>query len=627
MVLLALWVALGTWVVMKAPFGSGTDESISYVAFAAAKNRWATQADFVRYGIDHFYYPPLYYLAFAPFWGDDPAFTDNYPRGESLDPNYISGAGRRVNTGSFSSRVPPSLEQLYRAAKLFSLALGLVVLLALVATLRLLFPGPAGWWIALLGTTPLVLLPQFIYYHSLVNNDTLLNALAALSCLAFVAAVLALERGKDRRFFRLSLATAACIGLAFLTKMSAPVLLPLLPGLAWARFRADRGFTVKVRLVRSASLLVILAIAVFACGGWWIAYKAGLGDWSSFEAHRLAHPWAMTDPSVLTPPAWWLKQILRIVRSYYALFAGALLINAPDVVILAWSALPLSVCGCAIAVVVNHVGRTARTRTVRTALDLRRVVWVTFAGVFLLNIFSVLANLLIVMAPYGRLLFPSLVASHVLAAAVVARALGTSPRALFAVTLLLVIHGAVLFGMTFHNPMAAAITQPPEDVRILTGTDAALSYGPVWSGPAEQPLLLPPGEITALRIQIDRSSLIPQLGAALEGTLTLRPATAPPDRVAVRRTALGDNDTSIRWVELKLERSVPLGGVTPAFLTLRGAPPGWLPGFITYSYACGEGGAAAHFKGEDFKCSLRIAAVYRVGGGTAPPATAAEERR
>ena len=42
----------------NAPFASGTDESIRYVAFAAAKNRWATEEDFHRYGIEHFYYSP-----------------------------------------------------------------------------------------------------------------------------------------------------------------------------------------------------------------------------------------------------------------------------------------------------------------------------------------------------------------------------------------------------------------------------------------------------------------------------------------------------------------------------------------------------------------------------------------
>ena len=125
--LLLLWLGLGLWFALKAPFGSGTDESIKYVAFAAAKNRWATEEDFRRYGIEHFYYPPLYFLVFAPFWGDEPSFVEGYPAVElpDIDPNYLNLAGRRVVSAGYQSRVPPPLERLYRQAKLFSLGLGL----------------------------------------------------------------------------------------------------------------------------------------------------------------------------------------------------------------------------------------------------------------------------------------------------------------------------------------------------------------------------------------------------------------------------------------------------------------------------------------------------------------------
>ena len=221
--LLTIWLCLGVWIVANAPFASGTDESIRYVAFAAAKNRWATEEDFHRYGIKHFYYPPLYHLLFAPIWGEDPSFVDAYPQ-EQPDRNYMNRAGRRTVSEDFLSRVPQPLNRLYRAAKLLSLFFGSIVILALAATLRLLFPGPSGWWAVLLGTAPVILLPQFLYYQTLVNNDCLLNALAALATLAFTAAVLAAERGNERRFFALSIAVGVCVGLAILTKMSAPVL-------------------------------------------------------------------------------------------------------------------------------------------------------------------------------------------------------------------------------------------------------------------------------------------------------------------------------------------------------------------------------------------------------------------
>jgi hypothetical protein len=144
-----------------------------------------------------------------------------------------------------------------------------------------------------------------------------------------------------------------------------------------------------------------------------------------------------------------------------------------------------------------------------------------------------------------------------------------------------------------------------------------VSLGPLWSGPAEQPLWLPPGELVGLRVQIDRSSLIPQLGAAIEGTLTVWPGTGSPDRIPIRRLALGDNDTSIRWTELQLERSVRLEGRTYAYLSLSGEPPIWPPSLVTFSFPCGTGGATAHLNGEDFDCALRVAAVYRVEDGTA----------
>ena len=68
--LLAAWIGLGLWICFSAPYASGTDESIRYVAFAAAKNRWASAEDARAYRIEHAYYPPLYFLLFAPFYGD-----------------------------------------------------------------------------------------------------------------------------------------------------------------------------------------------------------------------------------------------------------------------------------------------------------------------------------------------------------------------------------------------------------------------------------------------------------------------------------------------------------------------------------------------------------------------------
>lgn len=611
-VLLAVWFGLGLWFALKAPFGSGTDESIKYVAFAAARNRWATEEDFHRYGIEHFYYPPLYFLVFAPFWGDEPSFVEGYPDVDvsDVDPNYQNLAGRRTVTTSYLSRVPPPVERLYRQARLFSLGLGLLCLIALAATLRLLFSGPSGWWVVLLGTAPLIFLPQFLYYQTLVNNDSLVNALGALAALAFTAAVLSLERGSERRFVVLSLAVAACIGLAFLTKMSAPVLLPLALGLAWARFGADGGLAWKMRARRTLLLLVALAFAMFVSGGWWIGHQALQGDWSSFKAHRIAHPWAMVNPESIAGPTWWVAPLVQIVRTYYALFAGKLFVNIPDSVFLCWLVIPIAVLCCAAALVIARIVR-GQPRSVESGRSLRRVVWVTLAGTFLLNVGSVLENLHFFLAAYGRLLFPSVVAVHVVAAAIVARTLRGRPRALAAVALVLVVYTGLLFGWTLRYRMAAAVLQPPEDVRILTGVGTEDRIGPVWEFAVEQAQNIPPGNLVALRVNIWRANLLPQFGAALEGTLRLRSARGQQQVVKVRRTALGDTDLSKPWAELELERAVRLDEVTPALLSLRGSPPIWLPEMNQFGYVCSDRGIPLRWDGAMGPCALCVAAVYR----------------
>jgi len=605
--LIALWVGCGFWIVHNAPFASGTDESIKYVAFAAAKNRWATADDYRRHGIEHFYYPPLYFLAFAPLWGDEPSFVEGYPKGDAADPNYDSYAGRRTVSASYLARVPPPLVRLYRQAKLFSLGLGLTCLLALVATLRLLFPGPSGWWVTLLGTAPLVLLPQFLYYQTLVNNDALLNALSALAALAFTAAVLALERGDERRFRALSLAVGACIGLAFLTKMSAPVLLPLALGLAWARLEADRNLPGRARVGRALLLLSLLAVAIFVFGGWWIGYKAWHGDWNSFKAHRLAHPWAVSYPEDLASPVWWAKETVQIIRSYYALFSGALFVGVPDVVVIAWLALPLAV--LAAAAVVALVGGPRRPSEPTRGAP--RVVWLTFTGVFLCDAGAVLESLRFFEAAYGRLLFPSLVGTHAIAAAVVARMLRGRPRSLAAATLVLVAGAGLLFGWTFRHRLAPAVLQPPEDVRVLNGIATSMDIRPVWPFPTEQPLVIPPGNLAALRIDTKRSNFVPQIGAALEGSLEIRADDGRHVLIPVRRTALGDDDFSVSWTELELERPVRLDASTPALLTLRGTPPAWPPGLTMFGYVCNTRGVPARSNGATVQCALCVAAVYR----------------
>lgn len=612
--LLAAWLGIGAWIVVSAPFASGTDESIRYAAFAAAENRWATEEDFRRHGIDHFYYPPLYFLLFAPFWGDEPSFVREYPQGEGLDKNYMSHAGRRMRSAEYLASIPPPLVRLYRSGKALSLGLGLAVLLALAATLRLLFPGPEGWWVVLLGTAPVVLLPQFLYYQTLVNNDALLNALAALATLAFTAAVLAAERGEQRRFLALGATVGACLGLAFLTKMSAPVLLPLALGILWVRLAADAGLPWRRRAARLGALAAVLAAVCFLSGGWWLAYKAAQGDWTSSKAHQLAHPWAKVAAGFLSDPHWWGTQVLQIARSYYAQFAGALFLAVPDTVILLWVLVPAGAAGLLCVALALRLGERRAAPSAGQPRRFRAPLWVALSAVLLVNAGAVMLNLRIFLAAYGRLLFPSLVAIHVIGAAAAARVLRGRPRALGAAALGVVALCGSLFAWTVPHRLAPAVRQPPEDVRVLTGVRRNVLTKSVWEVLPAQPLLIPAGELTALRVSIFRVGSWPQLGAAIEGSLRLALPGGAERVVGVGRTGLGDATLSQDWIELELEQSVRLDTLTSAVLTLRASPPWWPRDHRGFRYNCARAGMPATLGGARSDCALCVAAVFRPRG-------------
>ena len=125
-------------------------------------------------------------------------------------------------------------------------------------------------------------------------------------------------------------------------------------------------------------------------------------------------------------------------------------------------------------------------------------------------------NLRFFLAAYGRLLFPSLVAMHVIMAAIFMRAL-RRPRALAAVTLGIVAVCGLLFGWTAWYRLAPTVRQPPEDVRILTGVRQNVLNKPVWEMSLAQPLIIPAGDLAALRLSIFRVGNLPQVGASIEG--------------------------------------------------------------------------------------------------------------
>ncbi len=334
--LVAVWLCLGWWITRVSPYASGTDESIRYVAFAAAANRWAARDDYRRYGIEHFYYPPLYFLMFAPFYGPEPAFLDGYPAGLANDPDRDMRRGGTLTVSKeYVRKVPPELDRLYRSAKLASLAFGLGVILAVAATIALLVGGPGHRWLVLAGTAPVVLLPQFLYYQTLVNNDALLNLLSALAILAFVVAMRRAGQGRPNASLAWGLAVSALIGLGILTKQSALVLMPLPVALASLPL-IDDGEPAGRRWKRAAVRLGIFLPVIFLAGGWWLLHSLLEGDPFGIGAQSISHAWAFRTRELDWGFLW--NVLSRSARTYVALFAGALY-GIPDRIYLCYLAL------------------------------------------------------------------------------------------------------------------------------------------------------------------------------------------------------------------------------------------------------------------------------------------------
>lgn len=242
------------------------------------------------------------------------------------------------------------------------------------------------------------------------------------------------------------------------------------------------------------------------------------------------------------------------------------------------------------------------------------IIWITLAGVCFLNVAAVALNLRTFLAAYGRLLFPSLVPGHALAAAIVVRALAGRRRALMAVTMALVAYLGLLFGWTVRQRLIPSVWQPEEDVRVITGYQTNSVIGPVWECPLEQELSIPPGDLIALRVALWRDSLFPQLGASLEGSLKLSPQDGQPQEVGVRRSALSDLGPSVAWFELGLERMVRVDGVTKATLALRGSPPVWFLKGSGSNYICSTT-EDIRADSDNQPCRLCVAAVYRTPAG------------
>lgn len=203
--------------------------------------------------------PPLYYLLLAPAYralvapSDASLFTRN-PYANLGQPGAVDN--RNIALHGPDERVPFRGTALaVHLLRVLSTLMAAATVFCVFAIVRRALPGRP--LLALAAATLAAGLPEHLFVAGSVNNDNLVNLLAA-------AALLLLLRWPDRAGdLGHALAVGVVIGLAALAKLSGLLLLPLaLLLLAWMAWRARRPL-----LLLTHSLVVAAMVALVA--GWW----------------------------------------------------------------------------------------------------------------------------------------------------------------------------------------------------------------------------------------------------------------------------------------------------------------------------------------------------------------------
>jgi hypothetical protein len=278
-----------------------------------------------------------------------------------------------------------------RLTRLISLLFGMLGVWGTWALGRELWPDSMG--LPLLAAGGAACVPQFLFMSTVVSNDVPTMALSAWALWA-VARV-----ARDPLPVTRSLTLGVLLGLAALTKVSALGLIPVaLATLAVALGRRSTSPAEWLRWLVSRGAVV--ALAALVVGGWWYLRNWALyGNPFNTQVH-LASPWAWDAPRSLAA-AW--KQMIGVERSFWAVF-GTGNVGLPD-----WIYTGLRV-GWLVAAG-GWVVRLVRRR------GSRPLTWAALWAWTLLIVALEVRWLQLVLAPWGRLLFPALAAMACLAVA------------------------------------------------------------------------------------------------------------------------------------------------------------------------------------------------------------------
>lgn len=340
--------------------------------------------------------PPLYYLLAGTLVRPLP--RPDFAQLRRENPHAVVGVtGTAGNKNRFlaASPYPPPLGDRPLAdtalaaytVRLFSIALGLVTVIAVYGCARAVVPGRPA--VAMLAAALTALNPQFLFISASINNDTLVTALNSVALWQVAALV------RDQRFdTRRSLTIAVVVALATLSKLSGLVVVPVaaLAGLYVAyRSRDLRGLVVMGGLMLGVWLLL---------AGWWYARNLTLYG-ELFGSARMLDIFGRRVPPPLPDL---LRELTSLVDSYWGVFGWFSILTVDPFY---WFITALTLAGFGGWVL--HLWRIRGDFAQGVRFFFIALAWV-------LGFISLLAWTLQTMGTQGRLLFPYIAAASTILA-------------------------------------------------------------------------------------------------------------------------------------------------------------------------------------------------------------------
>ncbi len=274
-------------------------------------------------------------------------------------------------------------------ARLVAVAFGTLAVFATLGLARQAFPLHPK--LALIAAGLVALNPQFVFISGVASND---SAAAALSTAALWSALSQRQRPSLYR----ALLTGALIGLAWLTKTSTLLLLPLAL-LAVFKFKISN----KPQLFTNLLHMAAMTGAAIAAGGWWYARNAILyGDPLGLGIH-VNTPWGRPQPISLVAV---LPELPKVYRSFWGAFGWG------SIELPAWVYAALG--GLVLISLAGWLKAFAHHPTARQWLNSSTAILCLWCGGILAALLRWMTQ---VGAPHGRLLFPAIGAGAVLLAA------------------------------------------------------------------------------------------------------------------------------------------------------------------------------------------------------------------